>query len=88
MIVNHTVEDVLLEGCHAWTWQLKCPQMTRLSLSNSKLGCLTLENCSNLRSLDMRCKSKSFAPAHQHCNDLVSTALCGFCMCALKHTST
>jgi len=57
VIASDSVVDVVLEDCQARALRFTCPNMTRLSMRRSKVSSFTLQNCSNLRSLDLQCES-------------------------------
>lgn len=56
VIASDSVEDIILEDCHARGLRFTCPRMTHLSMRLTKVTSFTLQNCSNLRSLDLQCK--------------------------------
>ncbi len=63
VIASDSVQDVVLEDCHARALRFACPQMTHLSLKLTKVASFTLLNCSSLQSLDLQCESTIL---HQH----------------------
>ena len=56
MIASDSVEDVVLEECHARAITFNCPNMRHLSLKLSNIVSFTLLDCSSLRSLDLQCE--------------------------------
>ena len=63
VIASDSVQDVVLEDCHARALRFACPQMTHLSLKLTKVASFTLLNCSSLQSLDLQCE---LTILHQH----------------------
>jgi len=63
VIASDSVQDVVLEDCHARALRFACPQMTHLSLKLTKVASFILQNCSNLQSLDLQCELTTL---HQH----------------------
>lgn len=62
VIASDSVEDVVLEDCHARAITFNCPNMRQLSLKLSNIVSFTLLDCSSLRSLDLQCESTSTMP--------------------------
>ncbi|KAL3153253.1 hypothetical protein ABBQ38_011604 [Trebouxia sp. C0009 RCD-2024] len=58
VIASDSVEDVVLEDCHARAITFNCPNMRQLSLKLSNIVSFTLLDCSSLRSLDLQCIRK------------------------------
>lgn len=56
VIASDSVEDVILEDCHARAITFNCPNMRQLSLKLSNIVSFTLVDCSSLRSLDLQCE--------------------------------
>ena len=56
VIASDSVQDVVLEDCHARALRFACPQMTHLSLKLTKVASFTLLSCSSLQSLDLQCE--------------------------------
>ncbi len=63
VVASDSVQDVVLEDCHARALRFACPQMTHLSLKLTKVASFTLLNCSSLQSLDLQCE---LTILHQH----------------------
>ena len=61
VIASDSVEDVLLDDCHARAVRFNCPNMTNLSMRLTKLASFTFQNCSSLRSLDLQCELTTIA---------------------------
>lgn len=53
VIASQSVEDVMLVYCNARAVCFNCPSMTQLSLKLSNIVSFTLQDCSNLRCLDL-----------------------------------
>ncbi len=70
MIASDSVQDVVLEDCHARALRFACPQMTHLSLKLTKVASFTLLNCSSLQSLDLQCE---LTILHQHISIMPSS---------------